>query len=105
MFKKRHQAEVARAVQEALRHPICGCGHHWSHHDDKGACHFVTVDHVKKTVVERYSDGVVRLDSFEHPITSTEVEKVCSPCTCQRYYGPEPHPEFVVPPLAQIEGV
>lgn len=100
---KRRAAAVAKAAEELIKRPICGCGHHWSHHDGKGTCHFVTLETVETEVAERDTRGQARVDRFSNLITSTEVRVVRSPCTCQRYYGPEPHPEYIVPPLAEIE--
>lgn len=105
MFNKRKAAAVAKAAEALVRRPICGCGHHWSHHDGKGTCHFITIDTFEMAVVERKQNGQALIDENDQVITSIETKTERIPCTCQRYYGPIPHPEFVVPPLAEdIEG-
>jgi hypothetical protein len=55
--------------------PVCGCSHHYSLHDDEGACHGVT--RVKE---QANRDGV------------TWVSEACG---CRRYTGPEPLPRYV----------
>jgi hypothetical protein len=52
--------------------PVCGCDHHHSFHDPKtGACH------------ARVSIGIWDYEQ----------------CTCRRYSGPEPLPDFYAPEI------
>jgi hypothetical protein len=55
--------------------PVCGCGHHHSHHDPAtGKCH-----NLMKV------PGSASRDSYH------------TACTCKQYSGPQPMPEFFAP--------
>lgn len=55
--------------------PICGCGHHHSHHDPAtGKCHSLMK-----------VPGTMSQDSYH------------TDCTCRQYSGPQPLPEFYAP--------
>jgi hypothetical protein len=62
--------------------PMCGCGHSIAYHDLKaGACHSVG----------KAESGWDRYGSAN--------EWSPQPCTCRRYSGPEPLPEYYAPEL------
>lgn len=95
----------AAGIEAAVKKPICGCGHHWSFHDKTGRCMHTEVKTANQDVVQFTGDGKPVEDSNGDPVIITErIITHEAKCTCQRYYGPIPHPEFVVPPLAEIEG-
>lgn len=57
--------------------PVCGCDHHLSYHDpDTGQCH-----------------GMMKIPS------SGSRDSFHQSCTCRRYSGPEPLPEYYAPEI------
>ena len=65
---------------------ICGCEHSIAYHDRQtGQCAAVR-------------KAPTKWDEFGDPVAWTE-----QPCTCRRYSGPEPLPEFYAPEIAQQE--
>lgn len=75
---------AGRLGRRRLRSPVpeCGCGHHYSYHDpETGQCHGTD----RKT---KYSS--IGADLGYHEI----------PCTCRRYSGPQPLPEYFAPEIA-----
>lgn len=53
--------------------PICGCKHHYSHHDENGMCHAIV-----------QGDYLGAIQGYRQ-----------TPCTCKRYTGPEPLPRYI----------
>lgn len=82
--------------------PICGCKHHWSFHDERGVCHHTEVVTAKQFVVQRDKDQNPIINAAGNPSEIMETVVVYEEnCRCQRYYGPEPLPSYVVPALAE----
>lgn len=76
--------------------PICGCGHHFAHHGEDGVCRFVeTITDTVETPM-RNPDGTVFIDhGGNNRFIEQEVISAQIPCTCQRYTGPEPLPQYI----------
>lgn len=75
---------------------ICGCGHHYSMHDEQGVCQRVWSERV---LVERGQPRSVKTgsDGFFHKVVYDHQrwESIKHRCSCRRYTGPEPLPRFV----------
>ena len=72
-------ARSRRAIEEVK--PLCGCGHGPSFHEEKGRCH-------AQNQVTRWDGG--RWAGI-----------VSTPCSCQKYTGPEPLPAFYAPEITE----
>lgn len=62
--------------------PVCGCEHGFHDHDpDTGAC-----------------NGLMKTYRYD-PDSQCEVLDAYEPCTCRRYTGPEPLPQYYAPEI------
>jgi hypothetical protein len=73
---------------------ICGCGDHFSMHDEEGchATHEEVVERGQPSVLKTGYDGIDRTVVYQNE-KFTQVR-----CGCKRYAGPEPLPSFYAPP-------
>ena len=62
--------------------PVCGCGHHHSYHDAQtSACGYASSEYVGESPA-----GIAQYEPRH--------------CSCRRYSGPVPMPEFYAPELS-----
>jgi hypothetical protein len=79
--------------------PVCGCKHHYSHHDpDTSACNAqwsenVLVERGEPKQVLDFSDGFRQ--EYSTVYSHERFEGRTYSCACKRYTGPEPLPRYV----------
>lgn len=88
-FGRQHR-EPAKPLPPKEPQPICGCGHHYSVHDDANVCHSIS----NQLVSREPKVMKVGYEGEDHEVHY--VEKYAQvPCSCQRYTGPEPLPTYI----------
>lgn len=72
--------------------PVCGCDHHYSHHDKDGKCHAGV-----RFLAERGQPRTVRTgyEGEKHTVVYDHEQWATGTCPCQRYTGPEPMPTYI----------
>jgi hypothetical protein len=80
--------------------PVCACEHSFAHHAADGTCkHIETLTDTRDVPITDSKGKTIYRPSGYVETNEQTVVVAQVPCTCQRYVGPQPMPEYFAPEI------